>query len=403
MQRNKIITVMAAVAMMLGQVSPVYAKLGSPGSGKASSSSSREVTVYKAPAAPAQARTQDRSYPSAAQSAQPSPAGRIGAGQSLGMQRADVTQRTKDRDRQLSPAFTPDARSAQQSGNSVGAALTPAPAPGAGLAPAQTQANRGPGWGTVAGAAAAAGVVGYLAGRDNNDHVVHSAPAPVQPGVAYDDGSRGYAQQAQPAPATSYGSYAPAQSGGSGWGMLIAAMIILGAGFYFVRRVMDSSSGQSGGFSSARASDTGPAGSFGASGLSSPKAILPAGALGITDVRPQWAQDLYDKANEQFEQIQAANNRGDLAFLSDKLGSDLYPEIKSLIEQRGGPDDASFHDVGADLEDATQEPGGRRLVSIRYRGTTVSHGVAEPLDEMWHYLQAPGQTAWKLNGIEQIA
>lgn len=369
---KKVLVSLLVASIGLVQIDSALARLGDTGGAKKTPQPARALVVNRPAPLPAQS-TQRYDTEKAAQ---PS---RVGGGQSLGMQRRDVVERAKQRDQSYGQT------SAQGQTNYAG--VSEAVRSGQDLPASRHQDSGGykPGWGTVAGAAAVGGVAGYMLGKepDRPQVVQAQSPAPVS-AVTYPD--QDGAQTVGAAPG--YGSYKSSGNDTSWIGLILGTLVLLVAGVFFVRKVMGVG---------AFAGSPGPAKSSHFSMKQAQNAPV------FTDVRPQWAQDLYDRALMHFEQIQQANNRGDVGWLNEHLGKDLYPRIKELIDARGGPDDSIFRDIGVDLEDATEEADGVRIVSLRYRGTVVSSGVTEKLDEMWHFVQHPDESVWRLNGIEQVA
>jgi len=288
---------------------------------------------------------------------------RLGSGGSAGMTRPDVM--AKARSGGPAPA-----------GAYPGAAQAPA-YPAAPTPPAAAPRS-GPGWGTVAGAAAVGAAAGYMLG----DHNSQPAQAPAAQGNAAGQGASPDMQRS----AESAGAPMSPQnsSGGFGFGSLLGLLMLGGAGVWAFRRYQAAQ--QPGAASRATAGPAfkmgeGPA--FGAS--------APAADTGVEQI-----------ALKTFNELQDANNRGDLTFLRSRLDDLLFQQIEADIAARGGPGQTTVVSMRAQAVDVTDQ-GSRRLVSIRYTGSIVEgpNATPEPLDEVWHFVDE-NRGYWKLAGIEQV-
>jgi predicted lipid-binding transport protein (Tim44 family) len=257
-------------------------------------------------------------------------------------------------------------------------------APAAAAGAVQAPQRSGPGWGTVAGAAAVGAAAGYMLG----DHPSGQAQAPgyaPAPQVNADGSGAGVSRDYQRS-AAEVG--APLQqnsgSGGFGFGSVLMLLLLTGAGFWAFRRYQAAQQGGTAGGSFKR--NDPPA--FGAA----PSAP----ALGSNDAA------IEQVALKSFTEMQDANNRGDMAFLRARLDDVLFQQIAADIAARGGPGRTSVVTMKAQVLDVTEQ-GSRRLVSIRYTGSIVEGPDAAPegLDEVWHFVDE-NRGFWKLAGIEQV-
>jgi predicted lipid-binding transport protein (Tim44 family) len=302
-------------------------------------------------------------------SASSSSSSRLGSGSSAGMSRPDVMAKAR--------STTPPPAGAYQ-----GSAAAAAPA-AAGI-PAGAAQRSGPGWGTVAGAAAVGAAAGYMLG----DRPAAPAQAPGYAPQAAPEGSQAAATRDYQRSAAEVG--APMQqnqgSGGFGFGSVLILLLLTAAGFWAFRRYQAAQSGGAGGTTGAfKRSEASLSGASGGA--------LPAGGNDAA---------VEQLALKSFNEMQDANNRGDMAFLRARLDDVLFQQIEADIHARGGPGRTSVVSMRAQVLDVTEQ-GSRRLVSIRYTGSIVEGPDAAPegLDEVWHFVDE-NRGYWKLAGIEQV-
>ncbi|MBS0543168.1 MAG: hypothetical protein JSR40_05445 [Proteobacteria bacterium] len=283
---------------------------------------------------------------------------RLGAGGSMGMSRPDVMAK---------------ARGGAADGFDAGRPGAGAPAP---TAPAPATARSGPGWGTVAGAAAAGAAAGYLLGNHGAAPANASAYGGNGGGVAA--GGNGYGVLPQQAPAS-----------GFGFTSLLVLLMMAGTAYWALRRYQAARRGEL-----ARVGRLAPA--------AQPLERRQEPSIGATQALPSADAATERMALQLFNELQDANNRGDLALLRSRVEEPLLGQIEADIAQRGGPGPTSAVSMQARIIDATDE-GARRLVSVRYSGLIAEGREAPPeaLDEVWHFID-DRQGHWRLAGIEQV-
>ncbi|NNM51211.1 MAG: hypothetical protein HKM02_03155 [Pseudomonadales bacterium] len=214
-------------------------------------------------------------------------------------------------------------------------------APGYAAPGAMTGAARyRPGWGAVAGAATAGGLLGYMFGSHG--------------GYGYGGGMMG---------------------GGGGMGSLLLLLLIVGGGIYFLtrRRTPTVSPRQVWADSSRQSSwpnqSVGGGSAFAGGG---------------------WTED----AEGIFRELQSINSRKDEAALRQyctaALARDLMPNMGGITQV-----------VAIRSEVVDQQDG---LVSVRYQGTVMEEGQhPEQVDELWHFVRNPGSgRPWLLSGIQPL-
>lgn len=293
-----------------------------------------------------------------------SPSSRLGNGNSGGMTRPDVMARARSN--------TPPPAGAYAGG---------APMPSA---PPAAAPRSGPGWGTVAGAAAVGAAAGYMMGDHNSPQTPAQAPGNASQGNSDSGASRDMQRSASEAGAPV--SPEKSSSGGFGFGSLLGLLALGGGGLWAFRKYQASRHPQF-------ASRSEPIGSFKASD---------APVFGASAPSANADTAIEQLALKAFNELQEANNRGDLTFLRTRVDDLLFQQLEADITQRGGPGHTTVVSMRPQVLDVTDQ-GARRLVSIQYTGTIVEGPDAAPeaLDEVWHFVDE-NRGFWKLAGIEQV-
>ncbi|HQA11586.1 MAG: hypothetical protein KAX47_06920 [Zoogloea sp.] len=284
---------------------------------------------------------------------------RLGSGGSAGMTRPDVM----DRARSNAPANAP-AYGSPSAGYYPGGA--PAPAP-----------RSGPGWGTVAGAAAVGAAAGYMLGDHN------SPQAGVQPGNPQTASGQPVSRDLQVS-GSDVGAALPQPHNAGGLGTVLGLLLLTGAGFWAFQRY--------------QAAQKGGAAQLGSQAASFKTTNAPASGSNP----PTGDADIERIALKAFNELQDANNRGDLPFLKSRMDDLLFQQTEADIRQRGGQSHTQIVSMKAEPVDITDQ-GNRRLVSIRYTGLIVENPDSAPerLDEVWHFVDE-NRGVWRLAGIEQV-
>lgn len=340
---RKVTVVLACFALLMSQSPLASARLGSQSSG--------------AVARPAPSGAQYQS------------SGRLGAGQSAGMQRPQVMQSVR-----TPPPSAPAPVAAQAPGAAFSAAPAPAGAPAAAPGPGT------PGWVKPALAGAA---VGALAGYALSNH--NAAPAGG-------NGSVGANANYGP-PAAGSGALAGAASQGSsgmgGFGVMLLLLLLAGAAYFFWRKNKASGPAQltPGGYGkpsqNLQAYEAAP-------GFSS---LAPAPSL----VSLNAPADLVPL--QAFRSLQDFNSFGNKEALRQVTTREMF----AVLEPSVGSAPLHILSLSADVQDITQEAE-QTVVSVRYKGT-VSEGanLPEPIDEVWHFVKPRSAGGnWLLAGIEQV-
>ncbi len=279
---------------------------------------------------------------------------RAGGGTDAGMQRPDVMNKVRG----------------QEAGAPTSTAV-PSPQPvGTATAPTSAQpAKPGYGIGTVVGAAAAGAAVGYLA-----NSAMHDNPAP-QNQMAPSGSSANYGE-----PLSADRHVAGASS--SPWGfilLLIAGTAAIIGALMFLSRRREAAD---------RIADS---------------SVLP---HDTAQAHPDNAehQEFERNALKFFNELQDANNRGDIAYME---ANSLEPIKRMLIDDirnRASSSRTQVMMMNANLVDMTEEAD-QSIASVRFRGMVSEDENASPdrIDEVWHFVRAKSSEAgWKLAGIEQV-
>jgi hypothetical protein len=286
-----------------------------------------------------------RPAPSGAQYQSP---GRLGSGQSVGMQRPQVMQSTRT---------PPPAAPAGPIAPMQQAAPAPvAPAPGT------------PGWVKPALAGAA---VGALAGYAMSNHSAGNGAV---------NGNAGLNSNA------AGGALAPAP-GSSGLGGLTGLLLVLllgGAAFFVWRKY------RSGGLAH---STQGGYGGQSYTGQGSATAFSPAPSLSNL-LAPAGLAPL-----EAFRSLQDFNSTRNKEALRRVTTPAMFAELEGSM----GSAPLRIITLNALVQDVTEDPH-QTVASVRYTGE-VTEGVnpPEPIDEVWHFvLPRSSPAVWQLAGIEQV-
>ncbi|MCU0898514.1 MAG: Tim44-like domain-containing protein [Burkholderiales bacterium] len=144
-----------------------------------------------------------------------------------------------------------------------------------------------------------------------------------------------------------------------------------------------------------------------------PSQSTPAGAA--PDLRNQFARRIPEgfnvdgflrHAKKSFVELQAANDRGDLAAIRDLATDDMASRLRDEIAARGDtPQRIDIVTLNADLLELVTE-GDTHWASIRFSGMLREEdgGVPTAFEEVWN-LQKPasGDAGWLLAGIQQVS
>lgn len=332
------------LAMTIGSL-PAEARVGSP------SAASRSVSVSSA-------------RPSAA----PAAPGRIGGGQSIGMQRSTVMSSVRSAPAPVQ-APAPLASVARPSAQSI---------PMAPSAAASVKKDRS--WVAPALAGAAVGAAATYALSDHGNHQAPQqyAPAPAQPQYApqVGQGYTGGVQGGYAAPMTAPAVAAPQSSSGFGFGSLLVLLVLGGVGFMAYRMVTGNQSSKT------------------SSGIKSATPVASA---------VSGSSDFAVTAKQFFIDLQNLNNAGDMDALKQKTTPDIYEALAHDIHTRTAASTTSVVQLNAEVVDETTE-GSRRIVSVRFIGLVSEspNHAPDAVDEVWHFVQEAGDTRWKVAGIEQV-
>ncbi|CAN5330385.1 hypothetical protein BH10PSE16_BH10PSE16_28600 [soil metagenome] len=334
---RKLTAALTCFALLMGQMPLANARLGSPRP------------------APAGARP----APSGAQYQSP---GRLGSGQSVGMQRPQVMQATR------TPAPAAPVRP-------IAPVQQAAPAPVAPVAPAPGT----PGWVKPALAGAA---VGALAGYAMSNHGAGNGA--VNSNGNGNDGNAGFNSNAA-------GSALAPASGSSGMGGLTGLLLVLllaGAAFFIWRKYRSGTLVRS------------TQGGYGGQGFGNAPAFPPAPSLidsangSINLPAPAGLAPL-----EAFRSLQDFNSTGNKEALRRVTTPAMFAELEGSM----GSAPLRILVLNASVQDVTEEPH-QTVASVRYTGE-VTEGVnpPEPIDEVWHFvLPRSSPAVWQLAGIEQV-
>lgn len=110
------------------------------------------------------------------------------------------------------------------------------------------------------------------------------------------------------------------------------------------------------------------------------------------------------QAKVSFHRLQAANDAGDLSDIRDYVSPELYGEIATQIQERGGTKQrVEVLKLDADLLEVVTE-GDKEIASVRFTGLIREdeNAGAEPFDEVWHVAKdsRDAKGTWMIAGIQ---
>ena len=110
------------------------------------------------------------------------------------------------------------------------------------------------------------------------------------------------------------------------------------------------------------------------------------------------------QAKVSFHRLQAANDAGDLNDIRDYTTPELYAEIATQIQERGGVKlRVEVMKLDADLLEVVTEDD-REIASVRFSGLIreEENAGAEPFDEVWHVVKdaKDPKGVWTIAGIQ---
>lgn len=116
------------------------------------------------------------------------------------------------------------------------------------------------------------------------------------------------------------------------------------------------------------------------------------------------AEGFLRQAKLNFVRLQAANDRGDMADISNFTSPELFAEIQMQYQERGrSAQQTDVVQLDAGLLDVTNE-GSQQIASVRFYGQIreTANAAPEAFDEVWH-LSRPrdGSKGWIVAGIQQ--
>lgn len=342
---KRTLAVSLSLAIMAATI-PVEAKVGGGSSSVSSSSSSRSVSSFSS--------------------------SRAGGGSSSGMQRSS----TLNQARAQSPKYQLAPSAPSPSYSSGYSRPAPAPAPAA-------QPSTGYSGKKLLGAAAVAGVGGYLLGHANSDNqgYANNNSGNYNGGGNFNGNVPAQAGYGSPAYSSNSGS------SGSGVFGAVFLLIMLGGIGYFAYRYLSQASGNPSnkGNSMYNASS---------STLQTSRPLNPAEA------------ELLARAPAFFRELQDANNAGDKKALERLVDAEFLPTLISDIDTCTAPSRTlvkSLSVQGNRVLDFVTE-GQQYVGSIHYIGV-INEGTGqgdEDLEEMWNFVRDVEGGQWKLAGIEQV-
>jgi predicted lipid-binding transport protein (Tim44 family) len=115
-------------------------------------------------------------------------------------------------------------------------------------------------------------------------------------------------------------------------------------------------------------------------------------------------QNFERNALKFFNELQEANNRGDISFMQTQTIEPLSSILISDIQNRTNASRTQVMMMNPKLLDMTEEAD-RSIASVRFTGMVREDENAAPdnVDEVWHFVRlAKSSNDWQLAGIEQV-
>lgn len=299
-------------------------------------------------------RSSSSSYSSrSSMSAPSSTPQRVGGGTSAGMQRSDVMNQVRSNPQSTQPGVAPQPM--------------PAQAPVGTQAPTQQQPRQF-GVGSMVGAAAAGAAVGYLA-----NSAMHNGNNTVPQASTGANGSYGAPLAAD-----------QRENSSSPWGFILLLLLGTAAVMGFLMMLSRRREAAAGAI---------------------PVNINRASAAPLASSAQDGEKQEFERnALKFFNDLQEANNRGDIAHMQQHVTEPLRTQLISDIEERPTASHTQTMMMKAERVDLTEE-GDRSIASVRFRGMISEDANAAPeqIDEVWHFVRGrDAGNQWQLAGIEQV-
>jgi predicted lipid-binding transport protein (Tim44 family) len=130
-----------------------------------------------------------------------------------------------------------------------------------------------------------------------------------------------------------------------------------------------------------------------------------AGAENVGEIPADFdAPGFLRQAKLNFVRLQAANDRGDMADISNFTSPELFAEIQMQYQERGrSTQQTDVVQLEADLLDVSVE-GSSEIASVRFHGQIreTANAAPEGFNEVWHLARPrDGSKGWVIAGIQQ--
>jgi len=112
-----------------------------------------------------------------------------------------------------------------------------------------------------------------------------------------------------------------------------------------------------------------------------------------------------NEARRNFQRLQQANDRGDLARLRQVTTEDMFNTLKGEVAEHSGAQQTDVVSLNAALLELVTE-GELHWASVRFSGSIreEAKAPAEPFEEIWHVRKpVNGSSGWLLAGIQQLS
>lgn len=398
MMYKKIFSVMVAMSVVMTSIPNAEAAFGRSSSSSSSRSStfSSSRSSSSSYSAPSRSSSSNSAFSSSQTQRSDTSSSRFGGGMSLGKSRPDAVNSVRDgsyKDRQStgsyaggnnSNTYTPQYNSGSRYSNNSGYSNNYGGYnPGMG---ATTSSPSRFGVGSLAAAAVAGGLVGYLLHTDNKGNTYYTNPN--NPGVAYAENGQVLGSVPQGDYNTvgrvgndgviqGYNAPVAQQSHKSGfpWGWIFFFLIVGGVLYLLFGRKKPTSFGS---------------GMMGSS--------APAPMAGTThSANPE--DTLSRQMDDFFVNFQNNNRPSQLEWIRSNTTPLMFNAVRDMVEGSDDNRKVIVRSMSSEMVDVTAT-NGTYEGSVRYRATIEDDGETQQVDEVWNFLYDNGR--WKLNGIDQV-
>ncbi|MBC8737380.1 Tim44 domain-containing protein [Paraburkholderia sp. UCT31] len=113
------------------------------------------------------------------------------------------------------------------------------------------------------------------------------------------------------------------------------------------------------------------------------------------------AVELDGIAKQIFRDLQMADARRDVAALKNATEPAVFDALRPGIEERTSDKEVVIDSLTAKVVDVSQTSDGV-VASVHYVARIREDGQSVDVNEIWNFVKAPGQSQWKVAGVDQV-